>query len=121
MDFSEAYAGWQKLGTRSQIGFIVGFIGTAASILVLAGFHTRMPLTGLIILAFFCGFWMLFYDNIQQSRKLAKADSELSEVDNRIDRATQAVYIQKNEEIRKLEIEVATSKDHPADWQEKRL
>jgi hypothetical protein len=62
MDFSEAYAGWKKLGTWSQIGFTVGFIGTVASILGLAGVH--MPLTSLIILAFFSGFWMLFYDNI---------------------------------------------------------
>jgi hypothetical protein len=124
MNLREIINGWNHLGSVNQIGFIIGLVGTIATVLGLAGI--RMHLANLIIFIFFCGFCMLFYGNVQQSRKLAKAEEMLGTVDTQIDHATQAVYTQKNEEIeqkkemiRKLEIDVATWKDHAASWQDK--
>jgi len=123
MDLLKVYAGWKEQGTWIQAAFIIGFVGTVASILSLTGVH--MPLTDLIIIALLCGFWLLFYGNIQQSKKLAKAEKSLGNINIQIDQATKAVYTQKNLEIEKLQVDagkldldIINLKDQVAKWKD---
>lgn len=117
MDLIKLFAGWQKLEFWNQIGIMAGVIGVVLSILALAGVH--MQLLDLSLLLLSCGFLLLIYGNVQQSKKLSEANDELNKVDNKIDRATASVYAQKKEEIDKLELEIAAWKDEAASWQNK--
>jgi hypothetical protein len=119
MNLLEIYNGWKKLEVWSQIGIAIGIGGIVVGFLGLVGVHMR--LADLSILLSFCGFCLLVYGNIQQSRKLSKANDELSKVDGEIDQATASVYAHKKEEISKLEMEVATWKDKVASRQDKTI
>jgi hypothetical protein len=99
MDLLEMHASWKSLGVWIQLAFIIGLIGTVASIISLVGVPM---LSNIIIPIFILGFWLLFYGNLQQSKKLAKANKDLGEVDNKINQAIAAVYAHKNQEIKDI-------------------
>ena len=112
MNLLDIWASWKRLEFWIQVGIAVTLIGSLLSALGLAEVHVQFIDFACIFLLASC--FMLIYGNIQQSRKLAKAEEKLGIVDTQIDQATQAVYRQKNEEINRLEIEIATWKDKTA-------
>ncbi len=91
------------------------------TILSMAGMQLHIPVAEMIAFIFFCSSCMVIYANIQQSRKLANAETELSKVDGKIKQATDSVYTQKREEITKLELDVALWKDRASNQQEELL
>jgi len=117
MNLLEIYTAWKKLEFWNQVGVSSGVIAIVLAILALAG--VQMHLVDLSLLFLFCGFGLLVYGNIQQSRKLADATDKLSKVDGRIDEATTSVYTQKNKEIGELKMEVAAWKDKASGYQDK--
>jgi chromosome segregation ATPase len=117
MNLLEIYTAWKKLEFWNQVGVSSGVIAIVLAILALAG--VQMHLFDLSLLFLFCGFGMLVYGNIQQSRKLADATDELRKVDGRIDQATTSVYNQKNKEIGETKMEVAAWKDKATGYQDK--
>ena len=106
MHLLELWAGWNKLEVWSQVGILAGIGG---AIMGMTGFRTDLIILSYLILI--CGVVMLAYGTIQQSRKLSEAKSELDRINSRIDQTAASVYAQKNEEIAKLEKDVAAWKN----------
>jgi len=105
MHLLELWMGWNKLEVWSQLGILAGIGG---AIIGMIGFRTDLIILSYLILI--CGVVMLAYGTIQQSRKLSEAKSELDKIDSRIDQIAASVYAKKNEEIVKLEMDVAAWK-----------
>jgi hypothetical protein len=109
MDLSEIYSNWKTLGFWNQSAIALTLFGFFAGVLSLAGVH--MELINLAFVLLLSAVILFAKGNIDQSKKLSKANEELSHVDERISQATASVYTQKDEEIRRLEIDLATWQD----------
>jgi hypothetical protein len=105
MHLLELWMGWNKLEVWSQLGILAGIGG---AIIGMTGFRTDLIILSYLILI--CGVVMLAYGTIQQSKKLSEAKSELDKINSKIDQTAASVYAQKNEEIVKLEMDVAAWK-----------
>jgi|GEM_PF-3246299 len=125
--------GWKHLGFWNQFGLIVGItgtlvgiIGTIAGIASLAGmkldmptFNWIIPTIGWIALIFFCGFWLLAYANIKQSRRLTNANDELNKVPSKIDQAERAVYRDRDGKLADAQTSIDSLKSEVATWKDK--
>ena len=105
MHLLELWMGWNKLEVWSQVGILAGIGG---AVIGMIGFRTDLIILSYLILI--CGVVMLAYGTIQQNRKLSEAKSELDKINSKIDQIAASVYTQKNEEIVKLEMDIAAWK-----------
>ena len=105
MNLLELWMGWNKLEVWSQVGILAGIGG---AVIGMIGFRTDLIILSYLILI--CGVVMLAYGTIQQNRKLSEAKSELDKINSKIDQIAASVYAQKNEEIVKLEMDIAAWK-----------
>ena len=105
MHLLELWMGWNKLEVWSQLGILAGIGG---AVIGMIGFRTDLIILSYLILI--CGVVMLAYGTIQQNRKLSEAKSELDKINSKIDQTAASVYAQKNEEIVKLEMDIAAWK-----------
>ena len=105
MHLLELWMGWNKLEVWSQVGILAGIGG---AVIGMIGFRTDLIILSYLILI--CGVVMLAYGTIQQNRKLSEAKSELDKINSKIDQIAASVYAQKNEEIVKLEMDIAAWK-----------
>lgn len=117
MSVHEIYSAWKNLGFWNQSAFMLTFLGFISGVLSLAGVH--MELISISFFLLICAVLLFAKGNIVQSNELTKKRNELRCAEERASQDITSVYAQKNEEIRRLELDLATWKDQSAKWQDK--
>ena len=117
MSIHEIYSAWKNLGFWNQSAFVFTFLGFVFGVLSVAGVH--MEFTSLSFFFLICAILLFAKGNIVQSNELIKTKEELRQAAERASQDIQSVYVQKNEEIRRLDLDLVTWKDQSANWRDK--
>jgi hypothetical protein len=117
MNIHEIYGAWKNSGFLNQSAFVFTFLGFVFGVLSVAGVH--MELISLSFFLLICAILLFAKGNINQSAELIKTKEKLRQAAERASQDIQSVYAQKNEEIRRLDLNLATQKDQSANWKNK--